>query len=104
MDQSIATGAGGREINSVHGAIQQLQYLLMSVDHDIAGVALDAYVLAGMRLDTRLLDLCKLVHAFLGRREPEEGTTGSELGGGGGGGAVRRESEHQIRKCLELFG
>lgn len=84
-------------IDLVHASVQKLQHILVSIDYVPFGLeddtwALDHYVLLGVRLDTRLVDLFNLIHGFL----PEYADPSSELG------RLQWESELRVRKCLKL--
>lgn len=89
-------------VDYVHGAVQRLQHALVNIPYIPLGLegdiwAVDHFILLGVRLDTRLVDLCNLAHGYLGR---------SVVGGLGRDNeeleAMRRESDMRVRKCLKL--
>ncbi|KAM0752687.1 hypothetical protein T439DRAFT_323299 [Meredithblackwellia eburnea MCA 4105] len=90
-----------RVIDDIHATIQRLQHVLVNLDHFPEGLdpndkfAVDRYVLLGVRIDSRLVDLCNLAHGFLLDRGSSI-LVDEELR------MLLMESDMRIRKCLKL--
>lgn len=88
-------------IDTAHLSMQRLQNILATLPHTPPSAASppwdsDHHVLLSVRLDARLLELCNLIHGFLGTRTGS-GKAGEELE------VMKMGSELGVRKGLKVL-